>query len=207
MASARTLLTRLNITLRTEHRDNTEDYGGLVTTENIPLDDFTQRVNQSLTFGDGDGEANIVWHDRRRLWGAEEHDMTGVLIDKFGGVLTFTAVKALFFYNHELVNPLNVLGAAALNDEFDSFRTAATATEPVILQPGASWSLWAPYAGYAVAPGADIIRVDAGAVGVYYDIVIVGVGTRVEDEPTTVTTTTSTETTSTATTTTTATTA
>ena len=195
----RTLSTSLRLYFQPTHQDNTEDYGGVAAVENIPIDDFLFRVVQTLAMGTAADEANLVYHDHRYLLGAEDIDLAGVLVDKFGGTLTFTFVKAMIFYNHDAANTLDILGTAAANQEWDSFRDAATATEPVLLQPGGMWLIWAPGAGYAVGAGAsDLVHVDAGANTIEYDFVVVGVGTRAEDEPTTTTTTVAPTTTTTA---------
>ncbi|GAG46845.1 unnamed protein product, partial [marine sediment metagenome] len=109
----------------------------------------------------------------------------GVLIDKFGGVLTFCEIKLLAVYNHDDTNPLLVLGKPAGVDQIITMTSVGV--ENLVIPPLSFVMLGTPGNTWATPPGADILFVSPGANTIVYDIIIVGVGTRDEDEPTTTT--------------------
>lgn len=65
-----------------------------------PVNNFSLEKRHTLTTGQGDDDANILWHDRRTLNGREllQLDAQG-LVDVFGSSLDFAAVKVLYIEN------------------------------------------------------------------------------------------------------------
>lgn len=187
---ARTLGTKLQVSLIATH----EDYTDL----SRPIDRLVWPAGGTgtmgpgnplleLVFGDGVGENNIVWHDNLVVEADtdREIDLTAVPIDKFGGLLTFTEIKMLVVYNHSATDPLHVLGTAALGDQITTITTVGA--EAIVVPPKSFVMLGTPGGTWAIAPGADILHLDSLAVDVECDVIIIGVGTRGEDEPTTTT--------------------
>ena len=146
-------------------------------------DSLVYALSHVLPDGAGDGQANLLFHDRRTIAGAgggtnDDLDLAGSLEDSFGGTLTFTAVKLLLI-RADADNPaaLEVGGATAgtvwapwLADDSDKVSLAAGATLLLVAPAGA---------GYAVVPATDdILRIhNPNAADASYEIVLVGVGT------------------------------
>jgi hypothetical protein len=143
-------------------------------TGSVPLN-FEKRF--ALADGSGLNQASKVFHDRRTLGASstEDLDLSGVLLDAFGAVLTFTAIKGIFVAA-EAANPEDVIvGGAATNGFID---WVGGATHTVTVRPGGALALIAPTAaGYLVtAATADLLRIGNGGAGgsVTYDIVLFG---------------------------------
>lgn len=161
----------------------------------LHLDDDLDNISDALTyvlrdlfsFGSGNQQVNLQWHGRRTVIGAwEELDLDGVLQDKFGGWLTYTKLKIILFRNRNLTTALRVFGTCAGVDQVTS--VLSVGDESLVVPPDSGLLMVAPLAGYAVVPGvSDHIRITPAGPGVTYDVVLLGVGTRIEDEPTTTT--------------------
>lgn len=188
---ARTLGTKLQITLVATHEDNTD--------LTRPIDKLTWPAGGAGTMGPGNpllklafgtaaGQNNIMWHDNFIVEAGvdREIDLTGVLIDKFGGTLSFCEIKMLVVYNHSATHPLHVLGTALGGDQITTITTVGA--EAIVVPPESFVMLGTPGNTWAIAPGADILHLDSLAEDVECDVIIIGVGTRGEDEPTTTTT-------------------
>lgn len=146
----------------------------------------------TFTFGDGDNEINLIYH--ATLIGRAAPvllDLTdGTLIDEFGGTLNFSHVKGLRVINLDDTNGLDVLGPEAAADSMLTILVPAGAdvVDHLYIPPLGEVSLVNPLAGWATAAGADRIEIDPGGNTVVFDVIIVGIGTRNEDQPTTTST-------------------
>lgn len=127
------------------------------------------------------GVADKAWDARRNILASanDDLDLAGVLLDAFGGAITFARIKGLFI--SALPGNINnlVIGAAGANP----WITLLNATGTITLKPGDTIGA---YSGAANAPGwpvtggtGDILRVANGGAGtaVDYDIVIIGAST------------------------------
>lgn len=129
----------------------------------------------SLTFTSGTAanQVNVLWADTRTLAATtEDLDLAGVLAATFGGTVTLARVKGLYVRNTHATATLTIGGAAS-----NAFLTPfGDATDKLKVAPGGFVLLAAPLAaGYAVtAATGDILKVDAGASTIVYDIALVG---------------------------------
>lgn len=145
-----------------------------LTTASAPLN-----IGRQITFTDGDGagEADLIWSDRRTLAAStgEDLDLAGGLTDPFGQTITFAKIKGLLVAAAPGNTNNVVLGNAAENGWVGPFDAD---DNTIAVKPGGVLMLLAPdAAGYAVTAGTgDLLHVANGGSGsgVTYDIVIIG---------------------------------
>jgi len=134
---------------------------------------------QTLTDGTGAGKADLLFFDTRTIAvsGTDDLDLNGVLLDAFGATLSMLKVKAVIV-TAASGNTNNVVVGGAASNQFATW--TGTATDKVVLRPGATFALIAGSADatcYAVtAATGDILRIANSGAGstVDYDIVIIG---------------------------------
>lgn len=139
-------------------------------TENPRLD-----YSDSLTDGTGAVDtADLVFSDRRTLAGTTENlDLAGSLTDAFGQTITFARIKMIFIHNRNTsVGHTLTIGGAASN----AFVLFSDTTDKYPIGPNGMMLLWEPSAAAkaVTASTGDILKIDAGANTIVYDIIIVG---------------------------------
>ncbi len=133
--------------------------------------------SQAFSNGTGAGQASAHWHDQRTLAASatENLDLAGVLTNAFGGVLTFTKIKALVI--HAAAGNTNdvLVGGAGSNAWVGAF---GTTTDVVKVKPGGTLVLIAPDVnGMAVvATTGDLLKIanSSSGTGVTYDVIVIG---------------------------------
>jgi hypothetical protein len=140
------------------------------------FDTIERNKNFTLTDGNAADQADAHWSDERTLAASatENLDLSGVLTDAFGAVLTFAKIRAIYV-EADVANTNNVeLGGAATN----AFLFLKDATDIAVVRPGGLLLLVArDAAGYTVtAATGDILKVTNSGAGtsVIYRIVLVG---------------------------------
>lgn len=145
------------------------------------LDLTTAQENTRLSFddelADGTGAvdtANYIWSDRRTLTATTETlDLAGGLTNAFGTALTFARIKGLLIHNRNTTvgNTLTIGGAAS-----NQFLLFDDASDEYTIGPNGIFFIWEPSAAAKVvtASTGDILKFDAGAATITYDIIIVG---------------------------------
>jgi len=141
------------------------------------LDTINRNKSWSFTDGAGLDQADVVWSDERTLGasGDENLDLSGVLTDAFGTVITFARIKAIYL-EADSANTNDVwLGGAAANIFATPF---AGGSGVVSIPPNGMLFMVAPGAtAWVVTAGtADQLRVRNSGAGtsVKYRIVLVG---------------------------------
>lgn len=140
------------------------------------LDKLSKRASVSLTSGTGDGQANMIWHDRRTLAASatEDLDLAASLISAFGATLTFTKIKGIFVIASSAnTNAVRVQRAAA-----NGVPLFLAAEDGLDVLPGGFFAHVGPGAGVTVtAATGDLLTITNSSSGtpVTYDIVIIGV--------------------------------
>jgi hypothetical protein len=129
-----------------------------------------------LLNGTGANQADRIFADKRTLAASasEDLDLSGVLTDPLGAVLTFGKVKAILVRADKANTNDVILGGASTNPFVGPF---GGATHTVSVPPGGAALFVAPGAGWLVAAGSgDLLKIaNSGAgTGVTYDIVIIG---------------------------------
>lgn len=144
-----------------------------------PEDEMVLRYEQAFGDGTAADQAQIIFHDRRTLGAStsENLDLAGALTHPLGGVITFTAIKAIIV-KAAAANTGNLrVGATVANAFQGPFGAAAVGN---LVTPDGWLVLMDPSAaGWAVVAGtADLLKVEnlVAASGTY-DIIIVGEGT------------------------------
>jgi hypothetical protein len=140
--------------------------------------DVPQKVIKDYTLPNGVGTAGVdgVFADERTLAASatENLDLSGVLTDAFGSVLSFARIKALIVQaNDANVNDVHV-GVGAANGLVTLFPTASS---HVKVKPGGLFVWVAPGAGILVTAGTgDLLVVTNSAAGtsVTYKVIVVG---------------------------------
>jgi UDP-N-acetylmuramyl pentapeptide synthase len=136
--------------------------------------------NPSYNFQDGVGanQAKTLFSDIRTIApsGTDDLDLSGVLTDAFGLVMSATKVKAIIVIADAAnVNDV-VVGGAAANQFLTPF---GSATDKVKVKPGGLFAIVAPDVnGYAVtAATGDLLRIANSAAGtsVNYTIIIIAI--------------------------------
>lgn len=139
---------------------------------------ISHNSSTEYTSGNAADKAEKIWSDKNRSLAAtsEELDLAGGLTDEFGAAITFTKIKSIRIYNRqtEVGYDLKVGGAAA-----NAFLLFDNATDIKTVGPGGTLFSDEPsLAGMPVTAGTgDLLKIDAGANTVAYDIVIVGTTT------------------------------
>jgi hypothetical protein len=144
-------------------------------TASVPL---VLRKTVGLASGTAAGQADKVFHDRRSLAASatEDLDLSGVLLDAFGAVISLARVKGLVIAAAAGNTNNVVIGGAATNP----WATLLGATGTLTLRPGAFVAVGAggtDVTAYAVTAGTgDLLKVANSGAGtpVTYDIVIIG---------------------------------
>lgn len=141
----------------------------------------SRTLDLALTLADGldAGEADRAFVDTRTIAasGTDDLDLAGALTDAFGATAAFARVKALVV-RASADNTNNVLVGGDAANAFASW--AASATDIVVLRPGATLALVAGAAdavGYTVTAGTgDLLQIANSAAGtaVTYDVVVIG---------------------------------
>jgi hypothetical protein len=131
-------------------------------------------IGQLFADGTGANQLDFVWSDRRTLAAtSEEIDLVGGLVDSFGVAFSVAKLKFLAIINRSTTvgHNLEVGGASAAVPIFSA------ANDEIIVPPGGKLIYVAPsLAGIAVtATSADLLKVDAGANTISYDIILGGV--------------------------------
>jgi hypothetical protein len=137
-----------------------------------PRDTLALTLEQAFTPGNGSGQADRIFHDKRTLADAatEDIDLYGGLTDAFGVTINFAKVKALIIKNLSTTQTLSIGGATATQLS----NWVANVNDIVVVPAGGFLCLVNP-AGYAVTSILDLLKIanSAGAV-CDYDIVIIG---------------------------------
>lgn len=130
-----------------------------------------------LNDGNGANQANKMFTDTRTIAASanDDLDLAGGLVDAFGAVLTFTAIKSIYI-KAAAANINNVVVGGHPTAAFVGRFGAATHT--IALRPGDRDLQVTPGTGWAVVAGTgDILRVANSGAGttVEYDIIIIGI--------------------------------
>jgi hypothetical protein len=137
------------------------------------------KIVTAITDGSGEGQANKIYAATRTLNAvtSESLDLSGVLTDEFGTVLSFTRIVVMYIQLKTAGSTLLVGGAAA--NGFINW--VADATDKIRIRSGTAGKghllLWADDAtGYVVTPATgDLLKIDnPGAGQIQYDIILVG---------------------------------
>lgn len=126
----------------------------------------------SFTAGTGALQGDLVYQGTQALVaGTNTVDLSGVLTDAFGAILTPLRIKVIAFRNNSTTN-IMTLGAAASNPWVTWL---GTATSTKIVRPGGAFIDIAPDAtGWAVTAGtADMLKV-AGTGTDTFDLLLLG---------------------------------
>ena len=124
-------------------------------------------VNLRLENGRGNSKANLLYYDRRRLINTSETlDLDGVLLNKWGFLLNYDAVKQLIIKNTEAVGGTSILDVTFKNERY---LIGANGTR-IVNEPGNKGIQAAVMSG-----SSEEGNITLTATGdVTYDIVIVG---------------------------------
>ena len=129
----------------------------------------------TFTNGTGANQAGNVFADQRTTDDTGESlDLSGVLTNAFGEVVSFTSVKALII-RADAANTVDVVVGAGGVNSFVGW--VGDASDTVVIKPGGMFALIAPDAtGYPVTAGTgDLLQIAASATGnVTYDVVVIG---------------------------------
>jgi len=143
-----------------------------------PTDSLALRYVTALTDGTGPNQANRRWVSQRTLAASasESIDLSGVLVDAFGAVLAFTAIKAILIVAAAGNTNDVIVGGAPSNGFVGPFGAVA---HTAAVRPGGELLFVAPGTGWTVTPATgDLLRILNGGAGtsVTYDITIIGIG-------------------------------
>lgn len=159
-----------------------------VTLENVlrwtyssPLDLSTPKDASSLDLGDtlangtGDDQADMIFHDQRTLAAtSEDLDLAGGITNTLtGATMSFAKVKALLIkvVTTGTGKKLTVGGASATQ----FIGPLVDASDKAEVGPNGILFWWSPTDGWTVGAGtADLLKIDAGANTIVYDIIIIG---------------------------------
>lgn len=141
-------------------------------TATLPFDDA---LLVSLANGTAANQADRVFTDQRTLGasGTEDLDLAGVLVEAFGGTLTFAKLKAII-----------IKAAAGNTNDVQVTRPASNgaplfmaAGDGIAVKPGGAFVWVAPGAGIAVTGGSgDLLTFtnSGGSTPVTYDVIFIG---------------------------------
>ena len=164
---AKTLTSKLELVL-THVFTNTIDLSA-------PKESFRLDLSDEMAAGTGDSQIDQSWHDQRTLTAAsEELDLAGVLTNIWGDTITFAKVRTLAIHNKSTTSTeILTVGGAAVN-AFVNW--VGDATDKIKIGPDGILLLHCPIDGYAVvADTGDLLKIDAGADTIDYEIYIAGV--------------------------------
>jgi len=159
----------LTTTLRLTLTGTLESINDLSTTR----DEVSASGNDTLATGNIVDTADAIWSDTRSLAATtEDLDLRGGLTDAFGRTLQLATIKALYIRNNNTTAGHNL----TVGDGTNGVALYGAAAGTKVIGPGGIELIWEPsLAGVTVTAGtADIIKLDAGANTISYDIVIVG---------------------------------
>ena len=142
-----------------------------------------QTVSNKLTFtyskpytdGSAIDQCSQVWIDKARNLNAttEEIDVAAALTDAYGSVVSFAKIKVIYIKNLNTVagETLKVGGAAA-----NAFLLFDDATDIYTIGPDGVFFISEPSvaAKTVTAATGDLLKLDAGAANINYDILIAG---------------------------------
>jgi len=139
-----------------------------------PVGTLAHRFSDSLANGTSANQSDLIFWDTRSLAATSENlDLAGSLTDAFGNTLTFADITCLYIENNNTTAGQDLLVGGAASAQFVNW--VADASDIVKVRANGILLLWAPMDGYAVtATTADLLKIDAGANTVSYDIILVG---------------------------------
>lgn len=167
---AKTLATVLTMNMEGKYEDALDFH-------NV-LDRLNKSFGDTMATGTGANQADQMWHDQRTLTAAsEELDLSGggavALVDGFGDTLTFVKIRCVLIQNLNTTSGHDLTVGAAAATQFVGWFGAVTETTTV--DPEGIMLQWSPSDGWAVGAGAsDMLKIDAGANTITYNIVILG---------------------------------
>lgn len=136
-------------------------------TNDQPKDDFTLSRRNVLTPGFNEYEGELFYHDRRQINGRELIDLNAMLVDAFGTLLNFGAVKVIWLHN------LNTNATANLLFAFKYERgNIGPDGERYIYEPSAAGIEGLTSSASADEGSLELISTEA----IEYDIVLIGTG-------------------------------
>ncbi len=126
--------------------------------------------------GTGDSQFDLAWSDQRTLAAASEDiDLAGSLTKAIGGTFTAVEIGVIYIRNRATVAASRLTVGNGTNPAITGLVGAAAHTFRV---PAGGIFLWvAPYDGGGLtvtAGSADVLKIDAGAATITYDIVVLG---------------------------------
>lgn len=132
--------------------------------------------SKTLTDGTANGKADLAWGKTATLAASanEDIDLAGSLTGALGGTTTFVEVVSITVTADEGNTNNVVVGGAAATQFVGPF---GAATHTIAVQPGGSFTVNAPAAGWGVTAGStDFLRIANSGAGssVTYKILIVG---------------------------------
>jgi len=146
---------------------NTLDLGTVV-------DSINKTFSDSLTNGTTDNMADQSWADTRTLAAtSEDLDLGGGITNGFGTALTMAKIRSITIKNNNTTSGHTLsIGGATANAISTLF---ANTSDIIVIKPNGLLHIEAPTDGYAVTTAtADLLKIDAGANTVVYDIIVVG---------------------------------
>ena len=161
-----TLLAQLSFILNVQYVD-TDDINEARGTISFNLSD-------DLTSGTTTDKADLLWWDTRTLAAtSEDLDLAAGLTDTFGNVLTFVEIVGLAIKNTSTTTAEILAVGGAAGNQFINW--VANSSDIVNIDPDGILFLWSPLDGYTVTAGTgDLLKIDAGAATITYEIVIIG---------------------------------
>lgn len=140
-----------------------------------PKDTLNVNWTDALANGTGTDQSDLLFHDRRTLAAtSEDFDLAGGWTNPITGAAgTFVKVKGLFIKNRNTTSGHVLAIGGAAGTQFVNW--VANSSDIVNIGPNGLFMLWSPTDGYAVGAGAsDLLKIDAGANTIEFDIIIVG---------------------------------
>lgn len=138
------------------------------------LDRLNHTISDSLASGTAAEHADYSFHDTRTLAAtSEDLDLAGGISNAFGTALTFVKIRCLMIHNKNTTSGHDLAVGGAAANQFINWVSAAD--DEVVIGPNGILFLWNPADGYAVTAGTgDLLKIDAGANTVTYDIIVIG---------------------------------
>lgn len=135
---------------------------------------FTLNTTIALTTGTATDQSDLLWEDTRTLDAASEDlDLAGGLTDVHGDAITIVEVTGIVIKNRNTTAGHNLAIGGAAGNQFINW--VANSSDILNIGPTGRWTLESPIDGYAVTAGTgDLLKIDAGANTVTFDIAIWG---------------------------------
>lgn len=149
------------------HEKRSDDLG-----EAAKLHEFVKSL--TMATGTGANQSDVVFSDRRTLAAtSEDFDLVGALTGALGGTVSLAEVTLIAIHNTSstAADVLSIGGAAATQfaAPFDA------ADNEIKVGPGGLFLLTNPIDGFACAAGTtDLLKIDAGAKTITFDIIVIG---------------------------------